>query len=509
MSISNIPCGSELITPEATGNSWQEPSNSIFLLVGPSACGKTFYCKKFFELSVNNNFLKIYVGTNFTEKKFYDFITTQDDQQKPFFINPFLNTTLVANETNEIGDNCLNATYNTIINIIKENIKTNDKNRNHRQNISYPSQICFVLDSISQLFSSFEDYKVINFLNRICLFLEEYNVTGIVTFTTIQGLSSNIYKIAPIFSGLLEMGFGEDTNSSNRKIRFSSIKNINTSNDWTNIILHNDKIKVLKENNLSCDLCNKLIYENPQFFRDLVFHEEHVDVYKKLIGIYGVKGITNMGTPGIINANFFFVDIVGLSDPSLSTRKQIEKIDLLNNLIKSCQSFYKNKDKIILPTGDGMVIAFVNNMESPFLLSKELHSELSATNKRLGDQNKLGIRIGLATGPVFIVNDINNNHNMWGPGIILARRVMDMGDDGHILIERNLAESLIKLDEKYKNSIHLIGDCSIKHGEKVTLYSAYSDDFGNSKPSLKFGKYDIVDKYLSELVEHYVTKKSS
>jgi len=249
LSIPNIPCGSELITPEVTGNKRHEPSNSIFLLVGPSGCGKTFYCKQFFEVSGNNNFLKIYVGTNFTEKKFHNFITTQEGQSKLFFINPFLNNTLVANGNYEIGDNCLNATYNTIIKIIKENIKSTHKNNKRYQNITYSSQICFVLDSISQLFSSFEDNKVKNFLDRVCLFLEDYNVTGIVTFTTLHGLSSNIYKIIPAFSGLLEMEFGEDSDSFNRKIRFSSIKDINTSKIWKKIILENDKLKILKMNN--------------------------------------------------------------------------------------------------------------------------------------------------------------------------------------------------------------------------------------------------------------------
>jgi hypothetical protein len=94
-----------------------------------------------------------------------------------------------------------------------------------------------------------------------------------------------------------------------------------------------------------------------------------------------------------------------------------------------------------------------------------------------------GIRIGLSSGAVFIVNDIKGNQNVWGPGIIiLARRVMDIGDNMHILISENMADSLIALRDEYRAIIKAIGEYSIKHSQTIKLYSAYSDEFGN--PSL-------------------------
>ena len=98
----------------------------------------------------------------------------------------------------------------------------------------------------------------------------------------------------------------------------------------------------------------------------------------------------------------------------------------------------------------------------------------------------LAVRIGIATGPVFIVNDANNNQNIWGPGIIFARRVMDIGDDNHILLDNGLAHSLITLDDKYKDIIHYIGDYQIKHGQIIKLYSAYQENiFGNKDIPVK------------------------
>jgi class 3 adenylate cyclase len=103
----------------------------------------------------------------------------------------------------------------------------------------------------------------------------------------------------------------------------------------------------------------------------------------------------------------------------------------------------------------------------------------SHTNKQ--DGSFLDVRIGLASGSVFIVNDVNSNQNIWGPGIIFARRVMDVGDGGHILLAGPLAESLLALDDKYRGMINLLGDYQVKHGQIIKVYSAYTpNEFGNS-----------------------------
>ena len=139
--------------------------------------------------------------------------------------------------------------------------------------------------------------------------------------------------------------------------------------------------------------------------------------------------IYEIGLPSeVVNVYFFFIDIVSLSDPSLSVKKQIERIGNLNKMIGSCEAYVKTpKDKIIVPTGDGMAIGFLFNPQSPFQLSVELHRKLRIYNKGRPDRDIMGVRIGLSSGPVFIVKDIGDNQNVCGPGIILARRVMDIG----------------------------------------------------------------------------------
>ncbi|HET6458978.1 MAG TPA: hypothetical protein VFG24_08890, partial [Nitrosopumilaceae archaeon] len=114
---------------------------------------------------------------------------------------------------------------------------------------------------------------------------------------------------------------------------------------------------------MKCMLCGNTISGEPILDSDLVFDTEKCrQTYQKLSGVYG-HNISDMGLPDVINANFFFIDVVGLSDPSLSVKKQIAKIDVLNRLIGSCNAFSttpKNR-KIILPTGDGMAIGFLLN----------------------------------------------------------------------------------------------------------------------------------------------------
>jgi len=193
--------------------------------------------------------------------------------------------------------------------------------------------------------------------------------------------------------------------------------------------------------------------------------------------------VQKTGIPlNLIYAHFFFVDIVGLSDPVISVKKQIKKIEALNSLISSCEIF-KNTEKstmLCLPTGDGMAIGFLQGPELPLLLSIELHKKMNAYNKGKSPEETLRIRIGMNDGPVYVVKDVQGNQNVWGPGIILARRVMDIGDDGHVLLTPRMAETLRELSDEYKVLIKPIHDYVIKHGQTLLLYSLYGNGIGNA-----------------------------
>jgi hypothetical protein len=202
----------------------------------------------------------------------------------------------------------------------------------------------------------------------------------------------------------------------------------------------------------------------------------------------------------LIHANFFFVDIVGLSDTSMSTKTQIKKIETLNKCISECQSFKSVPidSLLLLPTGDGCCIGFLQGPELPFLVAVELHQKLAAYNKAKIPSETVRVRIGLHSGNCFLVDDLLGQRNTWGPGIIYCRRVMDFGDDGHILLSPSLAEDLRSLSDEYHAVIKPVHDVVLKHGTTMLLYSAYGEGFGNPKHPEKGAS--IRSKYGEEIL---------
>jgi hypothetical protein len=189
----------------------------------------------------------------------------------------------------------------------------------------------------------------------------------------------------------------------------------------------------------------------------------------------------------LFHAHFFFVDIVGLSDPSMSTKTQVKKIEVLNKSISETPT-YKDipKDTIlVLPTGDGMCLGFLQGPELPLHLAIDLHKKLDEYNKGKIPSETVRIRIGLHSGSCFIVKDIRGYDNVWGPGTIISRRVMDFGDDGHILLSTRLAEDLRELSDEYRKIIKPVHDFTIKHGQTMLVYSAHGPGFGNSQHPTK------------------------
>lgn len=172
----------------------------------------------------------------------------------------------------------------------------------------------------------------------------------------------------------------------------------------------------------------------------------------------------------------------------MSTNTQSVKIEILNKSIENC-SIYKNTPRekiIVLPTGDGMVIGFLSGVEQPIKLAIELHKKLNDYNETKEEINKIYIRIGCHVGNVFTVNDLHKNKNYWGPGLILSRRVMDLGNRDHILITSIMADSLLELSDDYKEILHPLHDYEIKHEQVMLVYSVYGEGFGNaSKPIMK------------------------
>jgi hypothetical protein len=178
--------------------------------------------------------------------------------------------------------------------------------------------------------------------------------------------------------------------------------------------------------------------------------------------------------------HWLFTDIVGGANPTTPTKEQVRKIVVLNELMKRTETF-RNRDvssTVILPVGDGVAVGFSDSAEKPLHLAMELHKALYRYNESTM-LDKIVIRIGIDMGPVYFVKDLNGKDNVWGPGIILTRRVMDLCGPMNIFVSERMAKELLPLSPEYGHLLHPIGKFEIKHGEELSIYNIYGRGFGN------------------------------
>ena len=180
--------------------------------------------------------------------------------------------------------------------------------------------------------------------------------------------------------------------------------------------------------------------------------------------------------------HWFFIDIVASSNPNLSVKSQARKINVLNTLIEKTNTVKKENLELlsILPTGDGMAIGFPDSPEKPLHLGIELHKALRKFNKSQKEKDRIIIRIGIDTGPVYFMRGIKDGQIFWGPGLIMAKRVMDLCGPNQIFASERIAKDLRNLSQENKLTMHPIEDkYEIKHGEQLTIYNIFGKDFGN------------------------------
>ena len=118
-----------------------------------------------------------------------------------------------------------------------------------------------------------------------------------------------------------------------------------------------------------------------------------------------------------------------------------------------------------------MAIGFADSPEKPLRLAIELHKLLYKYNKTHTEKNRVYLRIGIETGSIYFIKDVEGNDTVWGSGIIMARRVMDLCGENQIFASRRIGDDISKLTSEYKAIMHPIGDYSIKHGEQLLVYN--------------------------------------
>jgi TolB-like protein/Tfp pilus assembly protein PilF len=178
-------------------------------------------------------------------------------------------------------------------------------------------------------------------------------------------------------------------------------------------------------------------------------------------------------------AHVLFIDIVGYSKPPVAQQHAI--VDELNQIVRASAQFQEAEAAgrlLKIPSGDGMALVFYTSPDAPAQCAVEI-------TRMLKEHPPLQLRMGIHSGPVSGLVDVTDRANLVGAGINMARRVMDCGDAGHILLSKHAAEDLEEY-EQWRPLLHDLGTCEVKHGMRIGIANLYNSEIGNPELPKKF-----------------------
>jgi TolB-like protein/class 3 adenylate cyclase/Tfp pilus assembly protein PilF len=188
-----------------------------------------------------------------------------------------------------------------------------------------------------------------------------------------------------------------------------------------------------------------------------------------------------------------FIDIVGYSKLLIDDQRELQQ--QLNQIVRGTEQFRAAEaagELVRLPTGDGMALVFFTSPAAPVQCALEISDALR-------NHSHLRLRMGINTGPVSGVADVNDKSNIAGAGINMAQRVMDLGDAGHILLSKRAAEDLVQY-RQWEPHLHDLGEFEIKHGAKISIVNLYTDKLGNPQVPEKLKQFSRKQKFKRTLV---------
>src|SRR5713101_8445783 len=181
-------------------------------------------------------------------------------------------------------------------------------------------------------------------------------------------------------------------------------------------------------------------------------------------------------------AHVLFIDVVGYS--KLLVNEQREVVQELTEVVRKTPRFRKSETagKLIrIPVGDGMALVFFQTPEEPVQCALEIARALKS-------HPHIRLRMGVHSGPVDQVKDVNDRVNVTGVGINIAQRVMDCGNAGHILVSKRVAEDLAQ-DSLWQPHLHELGEIEVKHGAKLGIVNLYTEELGNPQKPESLRQY--------------------
>src|SRR5215472_16228620 len=183
--------------------------------------------------------------------------------------------------------------------------------------------------------------------------------------------------------------------------------------------------------------------------------------------------------PELELAHVLFIDIVGFSKRLINEQRTL--LDTLNRIVRNTTPFCREEatGKLLkIPTSDGLALVFYTAKKEPV----ECALEIAQANI---EHPELELRMGVHTGLVSGVIDVNESANVAGAAINMAQRIMDCGDAGHILLSKRVAEDLEQYGE-WKPHLHDLGEIEVKHGVRVQVVNLYTEELGNPELLRRF-----------------------
>src|SRR5205809_7769892 len=171
-------------------------------------------------------------------------------------------------------------------------------------------------------------------------------------------------------------------------------------------------------------------------------------------------------------AHVLFIDIVAYSKLAIDQQKEV--VQQLNRYVRDSEQVRRadTAGKLIrIPTGDGVALAFFTSPDAPVRCAIEV-------SKAVRNSSALQLRMGIHSGPVDQLSDVNERSNLAGTGINMAQRIMNCGDAGHILLSQRVADDLGQY-RQWQPQLHDLGEVEVKHGVQVRVFNLYNKELGN------------------------------
>jgi ATP-dependent Clp protease ATP-binding subunit ClpC len=176
-------------------------------------------------------------------------------------------------------------------------------------------------------------------------------------------------------------------------------------------------------------------------------------------------------------ASILFLDLVGYSTkPADEQVRLIRQLQSLARETPERRRAEKSNTLVGAPAGDGFALAFLGgDIAAPLRCAIQLAKLLNERGRGIA------VRMGIHCGAVYRYWDVNDNQNLSGPGINDAARVMDVGDDRHIILSEDAA-SMLRQDARFRPNLHHLGVVTVKHGRIIAIsnYVQPEEGIGNA-----------------------------